>query len=80
MEKVIVSGDLYDAQNQAWHGNVTNTVEEFLDNGNLGIEEAVDKFIAAYPDLWHPVSVYELMNGNEYTMRELLVGYLERKA
>jgi hypothetical protein len=74
-----LSGDLHQAQEEAWHGNISNTVEEFLDGGNLEIEDAVDEFIAAYPENWDPMPRYELkMTGSTYTLRELLIGYLER--
>jgi hypothetical protein len=79
-QMIELSGDLHQAQEEAWHGNISNTVEEFLDGGNLGIEEAVDEFIAAYPEMFgEHAPVYEMkMTGSTYTLRELMVGYLER--
>jgi hypothetical protein len=77
-EKILVSGDLRQAQDNAWHGNVSITVKEFLDNGKMEIEEAVDEFIAAYPNTFGEDAPVYKMEGSTYTLRELLVGYLER--
>jgi hypothetical protein len=79
-EKILVSGDLHQAQNSAWYGNVSITVKEFLDGGDLDIKEAVDKFIAAYPNVFgEHAPVYKMeMTGSTHSLRELLVGYLER--
>ena len=79
MEKVIVSGDLHQVQEEVWYGNVSTTIDKFLDGGRLSIENAVDEFITVYHRWSQPV--YELeMTGTTYTLKELMTGYLERKA
>jgi hypothetical protein len=77
-ETVVLSGDVWQMQEEVYHGVITVTVDEFI--GDSSIEDAVDEFIAAYPDMFgdNPPVYIMRMTCSEYTLRELLIGYLER--
>jgi predicted HicB family RNase H-like nuclease len=78
-ELIKLSGDIEQMQEQAWDGNVGQSVDDFMLDYE-SIEESVDDYLAQYEDMFQePVPVYYgKLTRSRYSLRELLVGYLER--
>jgi hypothetical protein len=74
-----LSGDIEQMQEQAWDGNVGQSVDDFMLDYD-SIEDSVDDYLDQYEEMFQePIPIYygELTQ-SYYSLRELLVGYLKR--
>jgi hypothetical protein len=74
-----LSGDIEQMQEQAWDGNVGQSVDDFMLDYD-SIEDSVDDYLDQYEDMFQePIpTYYGELTQSYYSLRELLVGYLKR--
>jgi hypothetical protein len=74
-----LSGDIEQMQEQAWDGNVGQSVDDFMLDYD-SIEDSVDDYLDQYEEMFQePIpTYYSELTQSYYSLRELLVGYLKR--
>lgn len=79
-EIIELPGDLHQIQEEAWDANTNYQVPaEFV--GDSDIETAVDEYLAHYAEMCgNEPPIYKItLTGSRFTLRDLMIGYLERQ-